>query len=207
MDLRIVSGAGSVISNVLDYTKWIKALLNTSGPISKRGYNALLASRSILEKHVELPSPYTGPEAYSLGWFTGTYQGYEFFTHSGGMEAFGAEIIFFPKLMYGIASLGNTGVTSNMVEERLMWHLIDEKIGVPEEDRFDWNKRCRFFLVMGFLMSANKGTETWTVSKICGKCIKTPPRTCTPRYQILQFQPVSHSRIIRALTTTPDITM
>jgi CubicO group peptidase (beta-lactamase class C family) len=140
MNLTIVSGAGSVISNVLDYTKWIKALLSTSGPISKAGYKALLTSRSILDSG-EGPSPFTGTQTYALGWFTGSYQGYEFFTHSGGMEAFGAEVIFFPKLQYGIVSLGNTASTSNSVEERLMWHLIDEKLSVPEEDRFDWNKR------------------------------------------------------------------
>jgi hypothetical protein len=57
------------------------------------------------------------------------------------MEAFGAEVIFFPALGYGVVSLGNTASTSNAVEERLMWELVDEKIGVPEEKRFDWNKK------------------------------------------------------------------
>lgn len=143
MDLTIVTGAGSIISNVLDYTKWIKALLSTSAPISNAGYKALLTSRSIVTTDVEsdLTDPFTGPSAYALGWFTSTYQGHEFFTHSGGMEAYGAEVIFFPRLNYGIVSLGNTASTSNAVEERLMWHLIDEKLGVPENERFDWNKK------------------------------------------------------------------
>lgn len=91
MDLDIVSGAGSVISNVLDYSKWIRAFLTTSGPLSKADYAALKTHR-MLQPASEEPSPYTGPQAYSLGWFTGVYQGYEFFQHSGGMEAFGAEI-------------------------------------------------------------------------------------------------------------------
>ena len=46
--------------------------------------------------------------------------------------------------MYGIVTLANTAVTSNAVEERLMCHLIDEKIGIPEEERFDWNKKYIF---------------------------------------------------------------
>jgi CubicO group peptidase (beta-lactamase class C family) len=146
MDLSIITGAGSVISSVLDYTKWIKALLNTSGPISKAGYKALLTSRSILEKD-DGPSPFAGPETYSLGWFTGTYQGYEFFRHSGGMEAFGAEVIFFPELKYGVVSLGNTASTSNAVETRLMGQLVADKIGVPEEKRFDWNKKYGILLI------------------------------------------------------------
>lgn len=144
MDLSIVTGAGSVISNVLDYALWIRALLTRSAPISAAGYQSLLTSRSILEKGTPgQPSPFTGPETYALGWFTGTYHGYEFFTHSGGMEAFGAELIFFPDLGdgYGVVSLGNTASTSNAVEERLMWELVDEKIGVPVEKRFDWDKK------------------------------------------------------------------
>jgi hypothetical protein len=59
MDLSIVTGAGSVISNVLDYTKWIRALLTqpSSGPISASGYRALLTSRSILEKALTVHGP------------------------------------------------------------------------------------------------------------------------------------------------------
>ena len=138
MDLSVISGAGSVISNVLDYSKWIQALISKSEPISKAGYISLLSSRSIIDAPDS--SPWTGTQTYALGWFTGTYKGYEFFTHSGGMEAFGAELIFFPALKYGLVSLGNTATTSNAVEETLIWHLIDEKLGVKEEERFDWNK-------------------------------------------------------------------
>ena len=190
MDLSIVTGAGSVISNVLDYTKWIKALLNTSGPISKAGYKALLTSRSILEKGDE-PGPFTGPETYALGWFTGTYQGYEYFTHSGGMEAFGAEVIFFPALNYGIVSLGNTASTSNAVELRLMWHLVDEKIGVPKEKRFDWNKKYHipFSFPWSLLMNS---TATWTLSRECRRDIVTRLRLSTQQYQILRSLPASH---------------
>jgi len=140
MDLSIISGAGSIVSNVLDYAKWIRDFHSQSGPISKAGYKSLLTSRSILSDE-ESSGPYTGPQAYTLGWFTGTYQGYEFFSHSGGMEAFGAQVIFFPTLDYGIVSFGNTASTSNAVELRLLWQLVDDKIRVPEEKRFDWNKQ------------------------------------------------------------------
>ena len=91
MDLNIVSGAGSIVSNVLDYSKWIRAFLTTSGPLSKSDYAALKTPRMLLPTSEE-PSPKTGPQSYSLGWFNGVYQGYEYFQHSGGMEAFGAEV-------------------------------------------------------------------------------------------------------------------
>lgn len=174
MDLSIVSGASSIVSNVLDYTKWIKALLSTSGPISKDGHKELLTSGSILEEE-EHSLPYTGCQTYTLGWFTGVYQGYEFFTHSGGMEAFGAEVIFFLKLKYGVVSLGNTAGFSNAVEERLRWHLIDDKIGVPHKERFNWNKKCRVHHhVFPFYKLITNLAGTSPCSKGCRKGTRMP---------------------------------
>lgn len=140
MDLTCVSGGGSVISNVLDYTKWLKAHLSMSGPISKAGYKAIRTARSI-ENRDDAPVAFTGNSLYALGWSTGVYQGYEYFEHSGGMVAFGTELIFFPALNYGLVAFANTAVTSNWLEQALVWHLIDEHLGIPKEDRFDWNKR------------------------------------------------------------------
>lgn len=140
MNLTLTSGAGSVISNVLDYNKWLKALINRSAPLSETGHRAIRTPRSF---DTTEGMPFTGPVSYTLGWNTGVYHGYEFFTHSGGMEAFGALVIFFPALKYGVSSFGNTAVTANWVEERLVWQLIDDKIGVPMSERFNWTKLYR----------------------------------------------------------------
>lgn len=48
--------------------------------------------------------------------------------------------VFFPKLNYGVVAFGNTGMTSNAVELALRWKLIDDKLKIPAEKRFDWNK-------------------------------------------------------------------
>ncbi len=144
MDLTITSGAGAVVSNVLDYSKWLKALLSSSGPISKEGHTELKKARTLIDQNSPFAvknSPYTGPQAYSLGWFTGVYKGYEYFEHPGGMEAFGADVIFFPALNYGLVAFGNTATTSNAVEQRLIWHLVDNKLGIPQNERFDWDKK------------------------------------------------------------------
>ncbi|TVY34820.1 Protein flp, partial [Lachnellula subtilissima] len=143
MDLDIVSGAGAVTSNVLDYSKWIRAFLTTSGPLSKSDYAALKTLRTLLPTSGELSrflKPYTGPGSYALGWFNGVYQGYEHFGHSGSMEAFGAEVVILPDLNYGVVSFGNTGKTSNFAILKLIYHLIDEKLAIPPEKRYDWNK-------------------------------------------------------------------
>jgi CubicO group peptidase (beta-lactamase class C family) len=140
MDLACVSGAGSVISNVLDYSKWLKALLSTSGPISKEGFKALRTPRIVNEPSEE-PTAFTGPEAYALGWSIGVYHGYEFFEHGGGTVAFGTELIFFPALNYGVVAFANTAGTSNALDQALIWHLVDEHLDIPKKERFDWNKK------------------------------------------------------------------
>ncbi|KAI9051163.1 hypothetical protein LZ554_005265 [Drepanopeziza brunnea f. sp. 'monogermtubi'] len=143
MDTRPVSGAGSMISNVQDYSKWLHALVHTSPPIPKDAYKALFTPRMIMDRNGDSPLPYTGPESYSLGWITSVYRGHQFYEHSGGMEAFGAQVIFFPELKYGICSFGNTRVTSNNVELKAIWTLIDDKLGVPPKESFDWDKKFR----------------------------------------------------------------
>jgi hypothetical protein len=89
MDLTIVSGAGSIISNVLDYSKWLRSLITATGPLSQSQITDLLTPRTlVLEKEPWLQ----GPKAYTLGWFNGNYRGVEYFEHSGGLEAFGAQV-------------------------------------------------------------------------------------------------------------------
>jgi hypothetical protein len=139
MDLDIVSGAGSVVSNVLDYSKWLKAMIDSSGPISTDSHRQLRTGRTLLELDPRLPSPFTGPLIYTLGWITGAYGGYQFYYHSGGMEGFGAELIFFPALKYGITTFGNTAVTSNLAGSILMFYLVDQKLRTPLSERFDWS--------------------------------------------------------------------
>jgi hypothetical protein len=139
-NLTEVSGAGFMISSAEDYTIWLRAMINQTPPISKAGHHALKTPRI----HIESPpgtSPYTGPTSYALGWVTGVYRGHLWYQHSGAMEAYGANVIFFPEIKYGTVSFGNVAGSSNAAEEALMWHLIDEKLQIPEEDRFDWNKK------------------------------------------------------------------
>jgi hypothetical protein len=86
-------------------------------------------------------SPWTGPFAYSLGWFNGVYKGYNVYWHTGGMEAFGSLAIILPQTRYGLVAFGSIATRSNAAEEVLAWHLVDERLGIKEEERFDWNKK------------------------------------------------------------------
>jgi CubicO group peptidase (beta-lactamase class C family) len=133
MTLTEISGAGSVISNVLDYAKWIKSLLHQSGPLSED-----------VHKDIRLPRVLWGPNPglgydlmlYGLGWTRTLHKGHVVYTHDGGMHAYGAEVYWFPDAKYGVVVFGNTG-TCHPVEEIIAWKLIDDKLGIPEKDRSD----------------------------------------------------------------------
>ncbi|KAI0129484.1 beta-lactamase/transpeptidase-like protein [Xylariales sp. AK1849] len=129
------SGAGGVVSNVLDYAKWIRCLIDEAEPLSKEGHEAIKTPRVI-------PSGsgkgFDGPMGYAFGWHTGTYRGHRVLTHSGGMEAYGTEVWFFPGLKYGVVAMGNTALTSNWAARILVWKLVCDRLRVPEGERYDW---------------------------------------------------------------------
>lgn len=146
MPVDEVGGAGSVISNVDDYTRWVRSLLRETGPLGESGHAAVKTPRAIVSPPEALPGgegapPYDGPMMYSLGWETTSYRGHKFWTHAGGMHAYGAEVFFFPDLDFGVVAFGNTAGTSNLVELLLVWELVDERLGVPEGERYDWHGR------------------------------------------------------------------
>jgi CubicO group peptidase (beta-lactamase class C family) len=132
-----VAGAGAIITNVLDYAKWARAILNNSTPLSKLGFEALFTPRTLMP----IEEPFTGPRSYALGWRTGVYRGQRFYEHSGGMIGFGAELLIFPDIDFSVVALANTSGTSNCVDQALAFHLVDEKLTLSPEERFDWNKK------------------------------------------------------------------
>ncbi len=54
------------------------------------------------------------------------------------MHAYGAEVYFFPDLKYGVVTLANTAFSSNAIGDILAWHLVGEKLGLPQDERHDW---------------------------------------------------------------------
>ena len=139
MNFPEVSGAGAIISNVLDYAEWLKALINQSAPLSKRIIAAMTLPRTI-----QIPSslePYDGVMTYALGWDVTTYKGEPLFMHKGGLVGFGAHLVYLPNQKWGAVLLGNTSLTSNMAEECLCLHLLDDFLAVPPDRRADIEAR------------------------------------------------------------------
>jgi len=151
MELDGVAGAGSVISNVLDYAKWARAIMSKSTPLSSKGFEAWFTPRTLMP----FDPPFTGPRLYTLGWRTGVYQGKQFYAHSGGMKGFGVELLIFPEMDFAVVVMANTSGTSNFLGQKLSFHLVDQKMNIPLEARFDWNKRNQHLISKGQLKSYN----------------------------------------------------
>ncbi|KAH7021025.1 beta-lactamase/transpeptidase-like protein [Microdochium trichocladiopsis] len=145
MDLSGGSGAGGIVSSVADYALWVRCLLQESGPLSEACHRAITTPRIIMQANVDgstdKQNGYDGPLSYALGWFAGTYRGHRVYAHSGGMEAYGTEVYFFPDLKFGVVTMANTAVTANCLGAVLAWKLIDDKLEVPQKQRFDWAGR------------------------------------------------------------------
>ncbi|KAL7817510.1 beta-lactamase/transpeptidase-like protein [Trichoderma aethiopicum] len=139
MTLTEVSGAGSVISNALDYAKWVRSLIQRSGPLSEEVHEDIRMPRAFWGGS---PSKGYDLELYGLGWVRTLHKGHVVYTHAGGMHAYGSEVYWFPEEKYGVVVFGNTA-TCHVVEEVVGWKLIDDRLGVPEEDRFDYAKKWK----------------------------------------------------------------
>ncbi|RYP15144.1 hypothetical protein DL765_005883 [Monosporascus sp. GIB2] len=118
MGLAGGGGAGSIISNVLDYALWVRSLLREEGPVPKAAHAALKTPRMVMPPDSGVG--YDAPMAYALGWMASTYKGHRVYTHGGGMEAYGAEVFFFPDLDYGLVTMGNTALTAKKVFDEML---------------------------------------------------------------------------------------
>lgn len=143
MPTQEISGAGAVISSVDDYTKWLRALIHEAPPIPRAAHRAFKTPRLFMDPGqavVGKGPPYDMPRAYAFGWIVTSYRGHRLWEHDGGMHAYGAEVYFFPDLEFGVVTLANTAMSSNFVGTILVWELVDDKLGVPKEERYDWAK-------------------------------------------------------------------
>jgi CubicO group peptidase (beta-lactamase class C family) len=126
-----LSGAGAVISNVLDYAKYIRSLIRQTAPLSKAGHAALLKPRSFPPQMIPHLSKQT---LYTLGLMTSTYRGETVVFHPGGLDGMTATMIYFPERDWGVAVFANAAGPGR---ESLAWHLIDEMLHVPKNERID----------------------------------------------------------------------
>ena len=136
LDAPQESGCGATISNVIDYAKWLRCMMTMSAPLSLVGHRALRSPRIISGPVVEDPTGFRGSEAYALGWEVSNYRGEVLVWHTGSLPGFSTIMMYLPRLQWGVTMMANGGEGGAI--QNLIFRLIDDLLGIPEQERFDW---------------------------------------------------------------------
>ncbi|KAF2143426.1 uncharacterized protein K452DRAFT_317568 [Aplosporella prunicola CBS 121167] len=151
MDSPVVAGAAAAISSVTDFARYLRALLARDTRFLTRASYGELRTPRLLAPETDLtpgagPSaraggdyaPFSGPGLYGLGWMQQNYRNATLVHHSGGVTGYGAQMAYVPALGWGVALMANTEVTGFFAATALLFRLLDERLGVPLHERFDW---------------------------------------------------------------------
>lgn len=134
---EVAGGAGGVVSNVVDYAKWLNCLINEEKPFSKDAHKDIRTPRIIQRAK---PDGFSDVDLYGLGWWRQVIHGEVAYKHAGSTSSYGAETFWFPELKYGLVAFANGEAVSNYAEIIILRRLIQDKLGVPEEKRLDIEK-------------------------------------------------------------------
>lgn len=132
MSLKGIGPAGAINSTVEDMEKYIIFQLGDGSPI--------VSKKSMTEMHKAqmLGTPYFWQmeeiqEAnYGLCWFVDRYRGHRMLSHGGNTLGFSALMTLLPDEDLGIIALTNSN--SNFMIYDLTYRLIDECLGIKEQD-------------------------------------------------------------------------
>jgi CubicO group peptidase (beta-lactamase class C family) len=155
LDEPSISGAGATISSVMDYAKYLRAMLNNDPRIlSELSYEELRIPRMFIRQLNGPGSPFRFA-SYTLAWQTAMYRGMQLFYHGGAVNGFGALMAYIPEKNFGLAIMANTEQTSNMIEDILALYLLDDLAGIPKEDRTDYSDLYKLQLLQREIILQN----------------------------------------------------
>jgi hypothetical protein len=138
-DAPEAQGAGSVITSVNDYLKYVNALMTKQGPFTEEIYKGLVRPRIIITPDYDKLKPFASPPMYAAGWEVHSYRGHMIVTHDGCISGSSTSHFFVPDLQFGGAIFGNSD-NASLVAEILMQELLDELLCLPRDDRPNWDK-------------------------------------------------------------------
>ena len=136
MDTDVISGAGSTISNVLDYAKWLRCMIAMAPPLSPTAHENLRFPRINLRNFEH--SGFRGVDGYSLGWMISNYRGELVMWHAGGLPGFATMMAYVPQRHWGFTIMANSGVGGVTARQILFFRLLDDLTGTPEIERVPW---------------------------------------------------------------------
>ena len=175
-----IAPAGATISTVMDYSKWIKELLHAaqeSGNASPIGQGHVLSSdmfRELTAPRSMVAAPpmsdrndHLSHRSYALGWvvlppIAGV--DHPIITHAGGLTGFGAQLYIMPNDDFGVVTLANTAMTSNIVGDLICLDLIGRKLGLNDDERAKFVQSLNPKLPPDALLEEGTASEELTTS-------------------------------------------
>ncbi|MCJ1430887.1 hypothetical protein MMC27_000237, partial [Xylographa pallens] len=82
-DQKSGEGDGSMISNVLDYSKWVRMMIGRAPPLSVTAHQALVTPQMIMSGDAQ---GLLSPSLYGQGWMLQTYRGVDVVFHGGAVN-------------------------------------------------------------------------------------------------------------------------
>lgn len=125
-------GAGSIITSVNDFIKWVKALIDREEPINQKVYEGLTRLRAFVNPNSSKQKRYTSPVAYAAGLDIYYYRGHMVVGHNGVISGWGSRFFFLPDFKFGSVIVGNSE-GANSVASILVRRLVDNLLGVEDE--------------------------------------------------------------------------
>ena len=128
-------GAGMTISNVIDYSRYLRVMMAESAPLSKAGHRALKTARAAVANKELLP--FTGPVWYCLGWFGGVFAGEEVWFHSGQVNGHVTNMIMVPARNFAVVNMQNT---ESIIVEVIPFKVLYDFLKIEPDKRVDMEK-------------------------------------------------------------------
>ena len=128
------SGDGAIVSNVLDYSKYLRAMIDMAPPMSPGGHTALRTPRSFPDNTI----PHLGLSTYALGWEMTSYSGEAQIYHGGSVPGFATLMLYLPERKWGTVMMANASPAGNMAQLIFLFALLDKLQDISPERRFDW---------------------------------------------------------------------
>ncbi|KAJ4328427.1 hypothetical protein N0V84_001111 [Fusarium piperis] len=104
-DEQNIAGAGMAISSILDWSRYLRHMIDETGPISKAGHHILKLPHMVVEEHERL---FTGPVYYGFGWFGSIFQDEPVWWHSGLVNSMMSIMLMIPSKRFGFVIMLNS---------------------------------------------------------------------------------------------------
>ncbi|KAJ4246600.1 hypothetical protein NW762_013542 [Fusarium torreyae] len=131
-DEQSIAGAGLAKSTINDWSRYLRHMLEETGPISKAGHHVLKQPHMVV---VEADRLFTGPLYYGFGWFSSVFQDEQVWWHSGLVNSMMSIMLMVPSRNFGYVIIMN-GETTPALDSIIAKTLYDF-FDVPEEKRHD----------------------------------------------------------------------